>query len=240
MTTKSAEELHDDFLVRGGFANSSVWTFESFLVLLNPSIADVWRLLADAHEDYCLIESTATSTVAGTEQYALPEGFWRLRLLECSRSATGDAEQEYQRLRRVGLLQLNKLRQCSGEPKVYHLRGTSVVGGQAKVSTKPVIILGPNPSAARKLRFTYVAAPPILTATTDYFDGIAGYEDLVLEKCLYKAFKRMGKPLGECAQEIARLEEDLKRSAPNRDSYEPDTIAQHMAADGVYDCEEDY
>lgn len=223
MRTRTVTVLHQAFLTRGGFANSTVWTLPNFLEVLNTAVAEVWQLLADSWGDYFLYEDASTSTVAGTDTYAVPANFWRLRLLEVSRSEVAAADQRYVPLVRAGMEKLNRLRRLSGDPFAYQLRGVLVTG----VPT-PKLVLGPIPNVVRKIRITYIPTAPTFTAGADVFDGIVGYEKLVLELCLYDAYKRSKMPVTECLQEIARLTENLKASAPNRDANEAETIAEHM------------
>ncbi len=234
MRSKTVTELHQAFLTRGGFANSTVWTLANFIELLNTAVAEVWQLLADSWGDYFVYEDTSVSTAVGTDTYAMPAAFWRLRLLEVSRSATGATVQEYVPLCRVGMEKLNAYRRLSGEPTVYSLRGVLV-----SAVPVPKVLLGPVPSAVRKIRITYIPTAPTFTTGADTFDGIVGYEKLVLELCLYDAYKRSKMPVQECAQEIARLTENLKTTAPNRDAYQAETIAEHMALGQAADYWED-
>jgi hypothetical protein len=248
---RSASELHEAFLTRGGFPNSTVWTASAFVELLNSSLAEVWRLLADSWEDYFLLEDTNTTLEVGREFYPMPADFWRLRLLEVSRSdvdADSD-DQDFVQLRRVGLQKLNLYRKQTGDPRFYHLRGV-YEDTDDETLMQPCIVVAPRPSVVRVVRITFVPAPPQFTVDDGTisdgnnetgWDTIAGYDKLLLEFCLYDAYKRAKMPVVECAQEIARLTQDLKANAPNRDAAEPETIAEHVDAYQRRDrCEDDH
>lgn len=248
MRTRLVQELHQAFLVRGGFKNSTVWSLTNFIELLNSATAEVWRLLAETWQDYCLHENVSVSTVVAQEAYQLPDAFWRLRLLEIAED--NPAAKRYRRLRRVGLLDLNRFRRESGDPVVYHLRGVENADVDSEVGPAqlPSVIVAPTPTSVRSFRITYIPTPPIFTVARNAggevvaqtFDTIIGYDKLLLELCLYDAYKRSKMPVIECQQEIARLTQDLKSTAPNWDAAEPETIAQYVRQEASGSIEDLY
>lgn len=223
----------DDFILRfrnrGGYRNSTVFTDVIITEFVNSAMCEVWDLLVNTWEDYYLKEDTSFMTMNGVEQYGLPSDFYKLRRVEIQEGA--GATSRFRKLRPAGLERLNRLRDESGEPIRYHLRGVN--NAAPPPDFIPVIVLAPTPVAAQTLRYTYIPVAQQLVSGTDTWDGINGYDELVTQRALLKADMRENVMTTEREREIARLEQRVISSAPSRDAGEPVRMSDHV--EGVVD-----
>lgn len=213
------------FRNRGGYRNSTVFTDAIITEFVNSSLEDVWNLLVNTWEDYYLREDSSTSTAAGTEEYGLSTDFYKLRRLEIA-----DTGGRFRKLRPAGLERLNRLREESGEPSRYHLRG--IENSPSEPEYVPKVILAPTPAFVRTLRITYIPVAQTLVNPTDAWDSINGFDELVTQMALLKADMRENIGTAERERVIADLRDELFSSAPNRDAGEPVRMSEHVEGIG--------
>lgn len=227
--TRTLAQLRTEFLDRGGYRNST--KFGDALVdrFLNAAIEEVWDILIDTWSDYYLIEDTSISTVSGTETVFMPSAFYKLQRLE--KQIGG----RWRKIHKGGIGTINSLRNESGEPQRYALRGKP--GGAEEYS--PAVVLGPVPNAIFPLRITYIPVAQKLEVSTDAFDGINGYEGFVLAVALLHANMREGKNVTERQREVDRLERRVKISATTNDAGEPIRLSDHVEGGGTDDGDEE-
>ena len=96
----------------------------------------------------------------------------------------------------------------------------------------PAVLLAPTPGSVRGLRITYIPTAQELAIDADRFDGINGYEEMVLQKMLLLADFREERNTTERERLIAKHEQRVMSSAPGRDAGEPQRLSDHVEGVG--------
>jgi len=140
----------------------------------NGAMRRVWALLLRHRPDHCLAEA-ALATTANSQTVSLPAAFQQLRLLEIldgssyvpmSPYALGDQW----RLQQAGAV-------ASPADIRYRIQGTALK-------------LAPTPTAVYELRLYYLPTFTPLVLDADTFDGINGFEDLVIAEGVLDLLRR--------------------------------------------------
>lgn len=201
--TRTLAEMRTDVRNQGDYANSNVFTDAILTEFINKGIAEVYELLVDASESYYLTNTTVTTT-ASQAYVAAPTDLYTLKAVDVLVGS------DYVPLQKFDLDERgqNKYVRYQGR-YVYRLQGSN-------------IYLEPTPTTSSDtLRIWYIPHATKLSSDSDTFDGINGFEDLVIEKALYLCDKRDNRPLADRMQEIARLEARVRKNAEGRESDEP-------------------
>jgi hypothetical protein len=176
-------------------------------VWINQGIAELWRKLVTVSPDRYAVEATIATT-AGDDAYDLEDDFMSIYRV-CKMDGT----------RRIPLEQFEVV----GAP--YHAPDPSasgqrpryrVMGGGLDGSTTQ-IYFDPDPGTAT-YEYWYIQAPQLLVTGGDTFDGVAGYEDWVVNYTSLKVFIRQQDPEQVGIQaEMMRIEANIAASAARRD-----------------------
>ena len=137
---------------------------------INNGIADFCQQMGEANPDWYLATDTVTTTT-GTLEYALPADFMQMRGVEYSNGGRMTIEvpefawQERNRAFHI-------------PPGYNHVRYRIIRNGIDGAGAR--IAFRPDPGS-RVYTIHYVPNPPELAAGSDAFDGIAGFEEYVIE-----------------------------------------------------------
>src|SRR5262245_18687897 len=185
----------------GGFDNSRRVTDAKLNESINEAIRDTFRTLAKERPDeYITLQQTAT--VAGSDTVALAADFLRLVNVEISDSATGD----YRQLHRVSPREAYRFTASNPWTLRYRRQGANLK-------------LVPAPTAVYPLRVWYIPHPALLALDADTFDGISGYESLVIASAIYKRQLRENMPdLDRWLREMQRLKAEIATDAEDDDA----------------------
>lgn len=166
--------------------------------------------MAAGSDDY-YESSNNIDIVAGTSSYALPSDFLKLIGMDVKRS-----NGEYFSMHRYSKAERNtysyyRIAAVSREWTQYRIRGNNVV-----------LIPEPNWTETAGVRMLYVPVPDDLSDDSDTLDGVAGWEDWIVYKCLIKFIggKEEGDPsvwLQLINQLDQRIEDMLMRDRANSD-----------------------
>ena len=177
---------------------------------INEAIAEIYDLIVQKWADYYTVSST-TSIVSGTDSYALPTDFYKLRKVEILMSGSnGDPNARWRRLRPHDLEARHLYSQYGLIAKGYRYR---LQAGN--------IVLVPVPASAETIRMFYIPFSTRLSADGDTFDGINNYEELVIHTALLRCKRREELPTDDIEREIARLTARIRTAADGRDAAEP-------------------
>lgn len=203
--TLQLSELRAQVQRRGSYENSADITTAILNDFVNSAVAECYDILVQRWADYYL--STATvSVVASTQSYSLPTDFYKLRKVEI---VDATAPSGYRALRPIDLAKT-------------HATGSQVVGHRYRYRLQAAsIYLYPLPLTSESLRIWYVPYCPVLVSDSDTFDGINGYEELVVQLALRQCKRREELPTGEIDQEVARLTMRVRDAADGKDATEP-------------------
>ena len=190
---------------------------------LNEGIAEVWQLLVTPDPDRALTTSTIT-TVAGTEEYALPSGFEAMRGLDYPVGSY------YIDVKPYSFAERNQLQTPwatsatlgGAAPFRYHVQRNGVSGSAARLSLRPI------PTAIVTLTIHYVAVPVALSAGGDTFDGIIGLEGYAVAYARAKVHGKMQEPDGVAiaGADMARIRENIQMEAGRRDRSGLEVVAR--------------
>ena len=206
--TKTLAQLRTALRVRGDWENSQDITDAIILDVLNEAIAEVWDLLIQRWADYYATVGTLSYTTAA-EAIALPTTFYKLRKLERLISGTiNTADAQYERMYPIDLEASHRYARGATRHYRYRIQAAS-------------IYLVPWPSESGSIRITYIPYATELATDADTFDGINGYETLVLATAQRVLLMRQELSTSDVDNEIARLTARVRTAADSRDASEP-------------------
>lgn len=208
--TATLAVLRASVLKRGQYENSSDInpTGDPSLLneFINEAIAECWDLLVQRWADYYITRANQ-ALVAGTELYALPTDFYKLRKVEIVDSSSPSG---YRRLRPAELEASHEF----GTPVSWHYK-YRIEGGS--------LVIMPIPAQAETLRLFYIPYAARLVNDSDTFDGINGYEELVIQLAYKRCKEREELDTTPIDREIERLSLRIRDAADGRDATEPMT-----------------
>lgn len=199
--TLTLAQLRSQVRVRGGYENSTDITDTVLDDLINSALPEVWDIITGKWLDYYTTSAAATVTI-GTDSTPLPSDFYKLRKVEILQS-----DGRYRRLLPADLDVAHTFQSVSN--KAYRYR-----------EALDSLFLMPPAVATETLRIWYIKVAPVLAAALDTFDGINGYEALLVQHALRGCAKRQDLPTGEIDQEISRLTARVRTAADGRDATE--------------------
>lgn len=204
---------------RGSFENSADITSTILLDFINEAIAELWDLMIQRWQDY-YITRTNLSVTANLDGITLPSDMYKLRKLEIVDSSSPSG---YRRLRPHDLDAAHAFSPLSGDKNYrYRLENTK-------------LYLAPIPVTAETLRLFYIPCAGQLVLDSDTFDGVNGYEALVIALTLKRCYDRQDMPTGSIDAEIARLTQRIRVAADSRDADEPFSLAARGPQNEAWD-----
>lgn len=203
--TATLADLRTSVQRRGSYENSADITDAILLDFINEAVAETYDLLVQRWADYYVTRVTL-ATVAGADQIVLPTDFYKLRKLEIVDSS---APSGYRALRPIDLAE-------------SHALGSTVVAKRYRYRLEAGnLVLMPTPNAVESLRMFYIPYVQPFTDDADTFDGINGYEELVIQFALLRCKMREELPTADIEREIARLTMRVRSAGDGRDATEP-------------------
>lgn len=205
--TRTLTNLLSDVRVEGDYNRSAVFTDTILTRWINQAIARVYNLLTAADPELYAKEASLTTT-ASQDYVNLPADFLKLLRLDILTSTS-----TYARLFRYALAEENNYQDLIGNATTESRYRYNVQGSKIK--------LKPTPGVVDTLRIVYVPCVTDLSLGSDTFDGLNGYEDLVVQYVLLRCDLREEKAIGERLQVIQQLEAAIRAAADARDEAEP-------------------
>lgn len=216
--TITLAQLIERVRFQGDLENSRVASDARITEIVNRGIEGVWDLLLDTRPEQYITTTTLTTT-PGSDSVALPADFYRLRLVEIFDGSL------YRPLKPHNV----------SEAWRYQLGASTPARMTYRVESDTLRIL-PVPTQAWTLRVRYHKPATDLVSGADTFDGVNGYEDLVIARSI--ALLRGGREGMDSTwwdQEAARLEADVRRSATPLDAGEPFALSGRAGSSWAYD-----
>ncbi len=226
--TRTLAQLRTAVQARGQYENSTDITSALLDDFLNEAIAEVYDLLVGKWEDY-YTTSTVQLLTPGTDTYALPATFYKLRKIELAgNDGSGQATQPRRHLLPYDLSVSHEYRD-GGSP--YRPRYRIQAGN---------LVLSSSGWVNQVLVIYFIPFAPRLVADADTFDGINNYEELVVQFALLRCKSREELPTAEIEGEIARLSQRIRSAADSRDASEAFSLDPHGPPGGRYDDDDSY
>jgi hypothetical protein len=202
-------QLRADVQRRGAYEGSRDITPVVLNDYINEAVAECYDILVEKWQDY-YTTIAGFAFIVGTDTYALPVDFYKLRKIELQ----WDTTPRWARVMPHDLEVSHEYRQNSSRHYRYRIQGGALV-------------FVPVPQVAETLRMFYVPTAPLLIADTDAFDGINGYEELVVQLAFMRCRQREDLDTGDIEREIARLTARVRTASDGRDATEPFTLDPH-------------
>jgi hypothetical protein len=180
---------------------------------INNSAAELYDLIVESWQDYYL-KSTTFPVLNGTDTYALPTDFYKLRGVDLLLDAAGNAIT----LRPFQFAERNAYAFTPG----YNMFGVAQYRYQLQGNN---IRFVPVPQTNSNVKLWYIPAQAPMVADIDTLDGIDGWEEYIIVDV---AAKMIDKEEGDITSLIMRKNALIQRindSAPNRDAGEPARIS---------------
>jgi hypothetical protein len=199
-------ELRDAVRRRGGWINSRRVTTTFLNDVINSAITEVWDLIVEKWADYYTTETNLV-TVVGSDAVALPANFYKLCKLELQISAT-----QFERLRPFALAASHRFSAgvFTGVRNTFRYR---LQGGNIRLSSPATTV--------QTLRLFFIPVSPKLVADGDTFDGINGYEELVIQLAKAAVQDETGLDSSVSRQRVTEMIGRIRTAADGRDSEEP-------------------
>lgn len=201
--TRTLAELRADVRFESGMDNSRVWSSARIDRKINEQISDLWDLLITARPDYYIKEYTP-ATVSGTATVPLAADHYKLRRVEVTVSG---------RLFPVYPINLSEVwRFASGASVAHRWRYRQQLSN---------LVIVPTPAEVATLKVWYLPYAPTLTLDADTFDGISGYERLIVLLCATEMKRRERMPIdAETKQQIAEQRALIRAASGDLDQGE--------------------
>lgn len=182
--------------------------------LINVAISEIYDVLVQKWQDLYTVTGTAFTTTAGQDSYLLDTiapAFYKLRKVEILWSGTaGDPAATWKRLLPHDIDASHHYSQYGLISKGYRYR----LQGQN-------LVLAPPPTVIETLRVFFIPYATRLANDGDTFDGINGYEELVIQTALMHCKRREDLPTDDIEREIAKQVARVRTAADGRDAAEP-------------------
>lgn len=197
--TLTLATFRTDLRFESGFDNSRVFSDARLNAYINDAIADVWDLLLDARPDYYVAEHSV-STAIGSDTVALATDNYRIRAVRVTIGGN------LYPVHPVNLTEAWRFARGSASPRNwrYRLQGTA-------------LRLTPTPQEVAALKIYYVPYAPTLASDGDTWDGISGYERLVILHAMRGVFLRERMPTTDVEREIGEQTTKVRAAAAELD-----------------------
>lgn len=201
--TVTLSTLRADWRFESGFSNSRVFDDDRVDAYLNDAIADVWDMLLAVRPDYYVAEHDV-NTVIGDDEIELAEDHYRIRAVRVTIGG------QLYPVHPVNLSESWRFARGTAHPRTWRYRQQGAV-----------LRLTPTPAEVAALKVYYLPYAPTLEDDADTFDGISGYERLVVLLAVRAAFRRERMPTGDIDRELADETAKIKAAASELDSGTP-------------------
>lgn len=210
--TATLVDLQNEIRNRGGYRRSTSLTNPILTGFINYGIKEVHELIVK-HSPKLVLKPTSPDlvTTPGTATVALPGDFLKL----------------YARPQLLPDLSWIDEYEIDEEP---FLQESADLWGGAKyrfLLQAGFVRLIPTPTVADTIRLWYLPHATKLVNPGDVYDGVNGYEDLVIEYALRQAAERDRRQTADHDANIARLLGSLKSAMEARNKSEPEYLYDH-------------
>jgi hypothetical protein len=189
---------------------------------INYGCRKLYDLLVGAFGEQYYMTSDTIATVAGTQDYDLPDDFYQLVGVELQLSA-----QEYLTLRPFGFTKRN----------YYSFPGRYLISGDENLRYALVgqkIRFVPIPNSVKTIRLDYVPAFTLLSADADTFDGINGWEDYVMIDAAIKMKQKEESDVNVLMAMKQEIEAKIQGLKNKRDQSFPKTVQDTRRVNNYY------
>jgi hypothetical protein len=202
-STVTLTNLIEQVRQRADMENTTFVTDAEITTYINSGCQDLYDILLKKYEDYYTISgSVVTDGIADT--FALPAGFYKLIGVDYYLS---------------GLLQ--PMERFNFEDRYKYRYNAQVLRYRIIKNSLKIIPVPP----AQTLTIWYAPAFTPLVTGSDTFDGINGWEDVVVVDAAMKCLKKEESDISQLLIEKQELTAKIEEMAFNRDQGRPEVVA---------------
>lgn len=203
--TQTLAQLRTRIRFDGDFENSRVISDARLLEVINASAREVWDWYAEKRRDLLITEQSGPpAMVPNTATVALASNLYRLEQVEILDGG------QYYRVHPVNVHEAWRFNTSWASPRGFRYR----------VQANNLVFV-PTPKAAYTLRVYYIPTLTALSADGDTFDGINGFEDLLIVRSILRLLRREKMPTAEFVAEAERVERRVMAAAEQLDVGQP-------------------
>lgn len=197
-------------LVNSPFVTTSEWN-----LYINQAAFELYDLLVTEYEDYFL-KSPLQITTDGSEQYTLPNDFYKLLGVDLGLANNTTA---WITLKKFQFIERNRY--------VYPQINSTFFGVfnlQYRLMGNTLFFI-PTPSAGQFLRIWYIPKLTELLKDTDILTGISGWGEYVIVDAAIRAMQKQENDVSVLGAQKMMLIKRIEEAAMNRDAGQPDCIS---------------
>lgn len=194
---------------RADMENSQFISDSELVGLINDSITELYDILITTFEDYYL-KDEIISVVHGQDEYALPDDFYKLAGVDLRIT-----DSEFLTLKPFQFTERNTY----NNSVIYASSQDANVRSRYRL-IGDVIKFIPAPSAGKDIKLWYHPSFVDLVDDADEFNGINGYEELVILDVAMKMLQKEESDTTALERRYARTWERVTSTAHNRDAGE--------------------
>jgi hypothetical protein len=202
--SRTFAEIKRSIRLRGGWVNSARVTEELLGDIVNEALTELWDTIVGKWADYYTVNTIQLATI-GNQQIFAAVNWYKVRKLERDRSGAA-ATGEWEKVQPTSLdgehLYRDALRYR------YYLRDSK-------------IWLTPTPTVADRLRLHYITPAPLFATDSDSFDGINGYESILVQKGKLAVESELKLDTANSLRRVMELEARIRTAADAQDASEP-------------------
>lgn len=202
--TRTFAQIKQSIRLRGGWTTSLRVTDALLDDIVNEALAELWDVLIAKWADYYTL-STILNATPGQEAIFPAVNWYKFRKLELDESGAA-ASGDWVLVRPTTLDAMHELRNATRAR--YRL-------------VRSQILLAPVPTAADRYRLHYIPPVTRLVADGDTFDGINGYESILVQKGKLAVETELKLDTTDTLRRIAELEARVRSAADAPDSDQP-------------------
>jgi hypothetical protein len=202
--SRTFAEIKRSIRLRGGWVNSARVTDELLGDIVNEALTELWDTIVAKWADYYTVNTIALATI-GNQQVFSAINWYKIRKLENDQSGAA-ASGDWSKLQPTSL-DSEHLYRNAGTPR-YYLRDSK-------------IWLTPAPTTALRLRLHYISPAPLFAADGDSFDGINGYEAILIQKGKLAVESELKLDTANSLRRVQELEARIRSAADAQDADQP-------------------
>lgn len=209
-------QLRTDVRNRADLTNSQFVSDTELTTYINASIAELHDLLvASWDSDYNLLSYTL-STVSGTDAYALPSDFYKLRGVDVRLGAN-----DWHSIRPFNFNERNSNNEItsysiSGDYFRYRIAGSN-------------LLLSPAPTGIYSVKLWYTPLATKLILDADTLNDINQFSEYVIVDAAIKCLNKEESDVSVLMAQKAGLQKRIEEMAQNRDAGQPESISDIYA-----------
>lgn len=209
---------------RSDRVNSNFITLPEWNGYINQAAFELYDLLTTVYQDYYVKVPYVVQTDGTTQQYPLPDDFYKLMGVDLGLTPNQNA-----------FVNIPKFNFSDRNNFIYPQLQSTLLGvfNLRYRLVGSTVMFTPIPSAGQYLRFWYYPRMVQLLRESDILDGVSGWTEYVVVDAAIRALQKEESDVAVLAAEKLMLIDRINASAMNRDAANPDTISDTRQTNGL-------